>query len=107
MLDKVEKALGLPSLERVAETLKSFPDSERLKMIRLILGDARSIKLGPQEFEALLKIMEAMRDTPTERLVAFRDILKELRALVKMLPKEGLQELPSLIAELKKDAGLI
>jgi len=104
IVKQIEEKLGLPSLTSVSEVLKSLPDERKLRLVKQILDSSAKVKGSPEELETLLDLMRIITSASLEQLTALRDITANLVKLVRLLPKEGLANLPlkEIIEEVRK-----
>lgn len=103
VLRAVEKKLGLPSLKEVAQTLENVPEEKKLRLIKQVLDSAAKVKGSPEELQMVLDLIRLIISADIEQLTAVKDITANLVKLAKLLPKEGLSQLPlkEIVEELK------
>lgn len=94
VLRAVEKKLGLPSLKEVSQTLQNIPEEKKLRLVKQVLDSAAKVKGSPEELQTLLELIRLIISADMEQLTAVRDITANLVKLAKLLPKEGLSQLP-------------
>ncbi|MBA7633287.1 hypothetical protein ES703_40850 [subsurface metagenome] len=99
VMERVEKALGLPPLSKVAEGLQKFPDMPRLRLIKSILETCERLSRTSPELEKVVALVNLIADTPTEKLVNLERVLKQANKLVAHAPSELLEFLSSLKEE--------
>jgi len=104
VLRAFEKKLGLPSLKEVAQTLERVPEEKKLRLVKQILDSATKVKGNPEELQMVLELVNLITSADMEQLTAIKDITANLVKLIKLLPKEGLSQLPlrEIVAEIRK-----
>ena len=104
IIKQIEEKLGLPSLTSVSEVLKSLPDERKLRLVKQILDSSAKVKGSPEELGTLLELIRVISSVSLEQLTAIKDITANLIKLSKLLPKEGLANLPikEIIEEVRK-----
>ncbi len=99
VMEKIEKAFGLPPLSKVADVLNKFPDMPRLRLIKSILETCERLCLTAPDLEKIASLINLIADTPTEKLEKLERVLKQANKLVAKAPTELLELLSSLKEE--------
>lgn len=103
VLRAFEKKLGLPSLKEVSQTLQNVPEEKKLRLVKQVLDSAAKVKGSPEELQMVLELINLITSASMEQLIAIKGITANLVKLAKLLPKEGLSQLPlrEIVAELR------
>lgn len=87
-LGKIEKSLGLPSLNKVAEVLQKFPDKAQLTLIKEVLEVAERLSKSSLELEKVTMLIREVSTLPVEKLEELEKVLKRIEGIVKKAPDE-------------------
>jgi len=99
MWPQLEQKLGLPSLNKVAQTLERFPDSKQLKLIKEVLTVADRVASTGPELEKVVELIREINSMPTEKLEKVEKVLRRVEGIMKRAP----QELMSFMSSLKEE----
>ncbi len=99
VMGKLEKALGLPPLGKVAESLQKLPDMPKLRLIKSILEACERLSLTAPELEKIVALINVIAETPTEKITSLEKVLKQANKLVAKAPTDLLEFLSSLKEE--------
>lgn len=99
VMEKVERALGLPSLNKVAQSLDKFPDAKQLKLIKDVLTVAERVAMTGPELEKIADLIREINSMPIEKLEKLERILRRIEGIMKKAP----QELISFLTSLKEE----
>jgi len=99
VMQRLEKALGLPQLTQVADSLEKFPDARQLKLIKDVLTIAERLSQSAPELDQVVAIVREINSAPIEKLDKVEKILKQANKLIANAPQDLLQFLSSLKEE--------
>jgi len=99
VVERLEKALGLPKLSEVTRTLENFPDEKRLKAIKGVLLVAERVSKTSPELGQVVMLIREINSMELEKLVQLEKMLKRVEKVMKLAPKEVIDFLSSLKAE--------
>ena len=99
VMEKVEKAFGLPRLSQVAESLEKFPDAKQLKTIKDVLAIAERVAHNAPELDQVVMLIKEINSLPVEKLEKLEKLLKRIEGILKKAPEELLGFLSSLKEE--------
>ncbi len=99
MWPQIERKLGLPNLNKVAQTLERFPDAKQLRLIKDVLTVADRVASTGPELEKVVELIREINSMPTEKLEKVEKVLKRVEGIMKRAP----QELMSFMSSLKEE----
>lgn len=94
---------ALKTIRGVSDILTGL-DTPKLRLVRSTLESVGKVKGSPEELEMVLELIRLITSANMEQLTAIRDITANLAKLAKLLPRQGIQELPirEILEEMKK-----
>jgi len=99
VVERVEKALGLPRLSQIAESMEKFPDSRQLKLIKDVLTVAERVSQSAPELDQVISLIREINSMPVEKLEKLEKLLKRIDKMLKNAPQDLLQFVTSLKEE--------
>ena len=99
VLDRLEKAIGLPPLSEITKTLDKVPDEKRLKAIKSLLLVAERVSRSAPELDKVVMLIQEINSVPLDKLVQLEQVLKRVEKVMKLAPKEVIDFLSSLKGE--------
>ncbi|MBA7660136.1 hypothetical protein ES703_68135 [subsurface metagenome] len=99
VMERVEKALGLPKLSELTETLGKFPDEKQLKAIKQVLTMAERVSQSALELDQVVALIKEINSMPIEKLEKLEKLLKSIEKIMKTAPKDLMEFLASLKEE--------
>lgn len=99
VMDKVEQALGLPKLSKIAESLEKFPDEKQLKTIKEVLAIAERVALSAPELDQVVLLIKEINSMPLDKLKSLEKVLKSIERILKTAPEDLVDFLASLTKE--------
>jgi len=99
VVERLERALGLPKLTEVTKTLENFPDEKRLKAIKGVLVVAERVSKTAPELGQVAMLIREINSMSLEKLVQLEKVLKRVEKVMKLAPKEVIDFLSSLNME--------
>ena len=99
MMERVEKALGLPKLSELTKTMEKFPDEKQLKAIKQVLTIAERVSQTAPELDQVVMLIREINSMPIEKLEKLEKLLKRIEKIMKTAPQDLLEFLTSLKEE--------
>ena len=99
VVERLEKALGLPKLSDITRTMENFPDEKRLKAIKGVLLVAERVSKTAPELGQVVMLIREINSMELEKIVQLEKMLKQVEKVMKLAPKEVIEFLSSLKAE--------
>ena len=99
VMERVEKALGLPRLSQVAEVLDRFPDDKQLNTIKDVLTIAEKVSQSAPELDKVVMLIQEINSMPIDKLEKLEKVLKRIEGIIKKAP----QELVGFLMSLKEE----
>ena len=99
VLERLEKAIGLPPLSEITRTLEKVPDEKRLKAIKSLLLVAERVSKSAPELDKVVQLVQEINSMPLDKLVQLEKVLKRVEKVMKLAPKEVIDFLSSLKGE--------
>uniref|UniRef100_A0A6M3LZB2 Uncharacterized protein n=1 Tax=viral metagenome TaxID=1070528 RepID=A0A6M3LZB2_9ZZZZ len=99
VMERVEKAFGLPRLSQVAESLEKFPDARQLKLIKDVLIVAERVSQTAPQLDQVISLIREINSMPVEKLEKLEKLLKRIEKVMKQTP----QDLLDFLTGLKED----
>ena len=99
VMERVEKALGLPRLSQVAESLEKFPDGKQLRTIKDVLAIAERVAHNAPELDQVVMLIKEINSMPLEKLEKLEKLLKRIERIMTKAP----QDLMDFLASLKEE----
>ena len=99
VMDRLEKALGLPKLSEITKTLEKFPDEKHLKAIKQVLNVAERVSQSAPELDQVVMLIKEINSMPIEKLEKLEKLLKRIEGIMKKAP----QDLVEFLASLKEE----
>jgi len=99
VMERVEKALGLPRLSQVAESLEKFPDARQLRLIKEVLVAAEGVSQSAPELDKVVMLIREINSIPVDKLEKVEKVLKRIEKIMKTAPQDLLEFLTSLKEE--------
>lgn len=96
VMKKLEHALGLPELSKVAESFDNFPDAKQLKVIKDVLTIAERVAQSAPELDKVVMLIKEINSMPIEKLEKLEKVLKRIESILKKAPEELLSFLSNL-----------
>jgi len=87
IISDIEHKFKLPPISSVANTLKSFPDVEQLRMLKQTLEVADKVSRTAPELNQVLGLIKAIKEIPTDKLVQIGKLLKSQDRVSMMAPE--------------------
>ncbi len=88
VMERVEKALGLPRLSQIADSLEKFPDAKQLKLIKEVLVVAERVSQNAPELDQVVSLIREINSMPIEKLERLEKVLKRIEGIMKKAPEE-------------------
>jgi len=86
VMERVEKALGLPPLKATAEALQKFPDARQLRLIKDVLEIAERVAQTVPELDKVLELIKEINAVPLEKMQTLEKTLKHMAKIVEKAP---------------------
>ncbi len=99
VMQRIERAFGLPPLSTLAESLEKFPDTKQLKLIKAVLTIAERVSQTAPELDKVIMLIREINSMPTEKLERLEKVLKRIEGIIKKAPEELVSFLTSLKEE--------
>lgn len=99
VMDRIEKALGLPKLSKVADSLDRFPGEKQLKVIKDVLTIAERVSQSAPELDQVVMLIKEINSMPLEKLEKLEKLLKRIEKIMKTAPQDLIEFLVSLKEE--------
>jgi len=99
VMQRVEKAFGLPRLSQVAESLEKFPDEKQLKTIKDVLTIAERVAQTAPELDQVVMLIKEINSMPIEKLERLEKLLKRIERIMTKAPQDLIDFLTSLKEE--------
>jgi len=99
LLRSLEARFGLPSLNKVAQSLESFPDAKQLKLILDVLTAAERMSSTAPELDKVAELIREINSMPIDKLEKLEKILKRVEKILKNAPQDLLGFLSGLKEE--------
>ena len=99
VMDRFEKALGLPKLSKVAESLDKFPDAKQLRLIKEVMEIAERVSQTAPELDKVVELIREVNSMPLDRLEKLEKLLKRIEGIMKKAPQDLVEFLSSLKEE--------
>ena len=99
VMDRLEKAFGLPKLSEITKTLEKFPDEKHLKAIKQVLSMAERVSQSAPELDQVVMLIKEINSMPIEKLEKLEKLLKRIEGIMKKAP----QDLVGFLASLKEE----
>ncbi len=99
VMERVEKALGLPKLSDLTKTMEKFPDEKQLKAIKQVLSMAERVSQSAPELDQVVTLIKEINSMPIEKLEKLEKLLKRIEGIMKKAPDELVSFLMSLKEE--------
>ena len=99
LLSSLEIKFGLPSLNKFAQSLESFPDAKQLKLIKDVLTAAERVSSTAPELDKVAELIREINSMPIDKLEKLEKILKRVDKILKNAPQDLLGFLSGLKEE--------
>lgn len=99
VMQRIEKAFGLPPLSKLSDSLEKFPDTKQLKLIKDVLTIAERVSQTAPELDQVIMLIREINSMPTEKLERLEKVLKRIEGIIKKAPEELVSFLTSLKEE--------
>jgi len=99
VMQRVERAFGLPPLSKLTDSLEKFPDTKQLRLIKDVLTIAERVSQTAPELDKVITIIREINSMPTEKLERLEKVLKRIEGIIKKAP----EELVSFLLSLKEE----
>lgn len=99
VMERIERALGLPRLSQVAESLEKFPDARQLKLIKDVLTIAERVSQTAPQLDQVISVIREINSMPIDKLEKLEKVLKRIERVLKVAPRDLLEFLTSLKEE--------
>lgn len=99
VMERLERALGLPRLSQVAESLEKFPDARQLKLIKDVLTIAERVSQTAPQLDQVISVIREINSIPIDKLEKLEKVLKRIERVLKVAPRDLLEFLTSLKEE--------
>lgn len=99
VVEKIEKALGLPKLSEVSKTFEKLPDEKQLKAIKQVLTIAERVSQSAPELDQVVMLIKEVNSMPIEKLEKLEKLLKSIERIMKKAPQDLMEFLASLKEE--------
>ena len=99
VMDRLEKAFGLPKLSEITKTLEKFPDEKHLKAIKQVLNVAERVSQSAPELDQVVMLIKEINSMPIEKLEKLEKLLKRIEGIMKKAP----HDLVGFLASLKEE----
>ncbi|MBA7469166.1 hypothetical protein ES707_04432 [subsurface metagenome] len=99
VMERVEKALGLPRLSELTKTMEKFPDEKHLKAIKQVLTIAERVAKTAPELDQVVMLIREINSMPIDKLEKLEKVLKRIEGIMKKAP----EDLVSFLISLKEE----
>jgi len=99
VMERIEKAFGLPKLSEFSKTVEKFPDEKQLKAIKQVLIIAERVSQNAPELDQVVMLIREINSMPLEKLEKLEKLLKRIEKILKTAPQDLLGFLTGLKEE--------